>query len=112
MQQPDIPEVWEILTIIVVSTISGAISISKRILKGYPTSMLWVITEYATAVLCGYLMYSAYPAVASHLPEWITPTVAIAVAAHSGGRVFQECENTLMAWVEQHLPNRNKSKKD
>ena len=95
----------EILTVLLLSTISGSISIMRRIHSGQQSSWLWVISEYLTAIMCGYLMYSVYPYIDSWLPNWITLTVAVAVAAHSGGRIVQASEVALLKRVEKYLGN-------
>lgn len=84
------------VTAFVISLFSGAISIIRRIIAGYSSSALWVLSEFMTAVLCGYLMYNAYPYLAPSLPEFITLPVAVAFVAHSGGRIFQETESALI----------------
>jgi putative effector of murein hydrolase len=80
----------------IISLMSGFISISRRIMSGHPASALWVITEFCAAILCGYLMHNAYPHLLSYIPEWFTLPVAIAIAAHIGGRVFQELESEFI----------------
>ena len=90
------PDITGMLLAAAISALSGAVSIGKRILSGTEGTLLWVFTEFCTAILCGYLMYNAYPALAPHLPNWLTLPVAVAFAAHSGGRVFQEAEEALM----------------
>lgn len=90
------PDIWGLVTALIISTVSGFISIARRILDGAPASCLWIISEFLTAILCGYLMYHVYPTIQSSLPEWFTLPVAIAIAAHIGGRVFQEAEAGLI----------------
>lgn len=92
-QQPDF---WGLVSALFISTISGFISIARRILNGHPANLLWVISEFLTAILCGYLAYYSYPAMQYSMPEWITLPVFVAVAAHIGGRVFQEAESTIL----------------
>lgn len=91
-QQTDI---WGLVGAFIISTVSGFISISRRIMSGQKATWLWLISEYLTAILCGCLMYNTYPFIQKDLPEWITLPVAIAVAAHIGGRVFQEAEAVI-----------------
>lgn len=87
---------WGLIVAIGISCVSGFISISRRVLGGAPHTALWIITEFVTAIFCGYLMYEAYPALAPWLPGWCTLPIAVAFTAHSGGRLFQEMENTLI----------------
>ena len=91
-----VPDLWGMFIALAISLLSGAVSIGRRILGGHQSTVLWVITEFLTAILCGYLMYNAYPVVSAYMPKWVTLPVAVAVAAHSGGRVFQEVEQILL----------------
>lgn len=90
------PDFWSLIGALIISIVSGFISIARRILNGHPSSILWIISEFMTAILCGYLMYHAYPIISPSLPEVITLPVAIAVSAHIGGRIFQELEATII----------------
>jgi hypothetical protein len=101
------PDIWGVLSALIISTISGFISIARRILSGHPANLLWIISEFLTAILCGYLMYHAYPTLQESLPEWVTLPVAIAVAAHVGGRVFQELEATILRKYAELMKNQN-----
>jgi len=87
---------WEIIVALIISSISAAISISRRVLQGHAVSFLWITSEYLTAILCGYLMFNGYPEIQHLLPTGVTLPIAIAVAAHSGGRIFQELESTML----------------
>jgi len=90
------PEWTDLIGAVVISVISGAVSITQRIARGQPPSFIWVCSEFLTAILCGYLMYSAYPTLEPYLPEWSTPAIAVAFVAHSGGRVIQEIERRFL----------------
>lgn len=90
------PEVWGLIGALFISLVSGFVSISQRILRGHPATILWIISEFATATLCGYLAYSAYPFLQENFPAWFTLPVAVAISAHLGGRVFQEMESWLI----------------
>lgn len=100
-------DLWDLLGALIVSVISGFVSISRRIINGQKASLLWVISEFLSAILCGYLMYSAYPMLKPDMPKWFTLPVAIAVAAHIGGRVFQEAEVNLQKYIRDFF-NRTK----
>lgn len=101
------PDFWDFLGAIIVSTLSGIVSISRRIAAGQQASLIWVVSEFLSAILCGYLMYSAYPYIADTVPKWFTMPIAIAVAAHIGGRFFQEIETNFY----KYLPICNSRKK-
>lgn len=78
-----------------ISLISGFISIAQRIVRGQQASLLWVSSEFMSAILCGYLVYNAYPSLQPQLPDWLTMPILVALAAHIGGRSFQGLENLL-----------------
>lgn len=93
------PDLWDFVGAVIVSFISGLVSITRRVAQGQPASILWVVSEFLTAIFCGYLMYSAYPYMADDVPKWFTPLVAVAVSAHFGGRLFQEVEANFSKYV-------------
>jgi hypothetical protein len=95
------PDIWNLVTALIISMISGIISISRKILRGHPSTFLWVVSEFLTAILCGYLMYHSYPQLDPSIPDEITRPVATAIAAHIGGRVFQELE---AMFLERYIP--------
>lgn len=90
------PELIAMITAFIITLISGTISIGRRILAGHRPSFLWVMTEYLTAMLCGYLTYVNYPSVQHLLPDEISRILLVAVMAHSGGRVIQELERVFI----------------
>ena len=77
---------------IVISAVSAAISIAQRMLRGYPTSALWLFSESMSAILAGYLAWDIYLHVADFLPAWVSQPLVIAASAHFGGRLFQTLE--------------------
>lgn len=88
-------EFLPIIIVVVVSLLSGFISISQRITRGHPASLLWIVTEFVAALLCGYLMYDLYPMISDTLPNWATMPILVALSAHIGGRSFQEFERYI-----------------
>lgn len=90
------PDAYNLLGALIVSVVSGLVSISRRVLQGYSPSILWVISEFMTAILCGYLMFTAYPFIQETVPKWFTLPIAVALAAHVGGKVFQEVETRII----------------
>lgn len=86
---------WSLLGALIISTVSGVISITQRIALGHRATLIWVISEFLAAILCGYLMYNAYPTLQEDLPKWATLPVLVALAAHVGGRSFQMMERGL-----------------
>lgn len=86
------PGLLDLLGAFIVSVFSGVISISRRIVHGHHASLMWVISEFMTAIMCGYLMYTAYPHITETVPNWFTLPIAVAISAHTGGKIFQEVE--------------------
>jgi hypothetical protein len=107
MQFGNQPGFYDLLGALIVSVFSGIISISRRVVNGHEASLMWVISEFMTAILCGYLMYSAYPHILEFAPNWFTLPIAVAFAAHTGGKVFQEVENELVRRYTRLLDRRS-----
>lgn len=110
MAPENTPDYWSLAGALIISTISGVISITQRIVLGQRATLIWAISEFLAAILCGYLVYDAYPALQEDLPKWATLPVLVALAAHVGGRSFQMIEKTL-AHRYQFLP-KNKASTD
>ncbi len=108
MAPENTPDYWSLAGALIISTISGVISITQRIVLGQRATLIWAISEFLAAILCGYLMYDAYPAVQEDLPKWATLPVLVALAAHVGGRSFQMIEKAL-AHRYQFLPKNKAS---
>ena len=88
-------ELADLLSALAISIVSGIISITQRILRGYPASVLWVLSEFMAAMLCGYLVWDIYPAISGTLPDWLSMPILVALAAHVGGRGFQTLEGFI-----------------
>ena len=98
---------WSLLGALIISTVSGVISIAQRIVLGQRATLIWIISEFLAAILCGYLMYDIYPKIVADLPKWATLPVLVALAAHVGGRSFQMFERALYRrykFIEKRLP--------
>ena len=95
MAPENTPDYWSLAGALIISTISGVISITQRIVLGQRATLIWAISEFLAAILCGYLVYDVYPAVQEDLPKWATLPVLVALAAHVGGRSFQMIEKAL-----------------
>lgn len=89
------PDLLTILVVLIVSAISGFVSVAQRIAKGHKATLLWVTSEFMAALLCGYLMYDLFQFIEHLLPAWLTMPICVAFAAHVGGRSFQEFEAFL-----------------
>jgi len=90
------PTVLDFIGALIVSVISGVVSITRRIVNGHNASILWMISEILTAILAGYLMYTAYPHIVDDVPKWFTLPIAVSFSAYAGGKTFQEVENALV----------------
>ena len=104
------PDYWSLIGALIISTVSGVVSITQRIVLGYRATVIWVFSEFLTAILCGYLMYVTYPYIQEDLPKWATLPVLIALAAHMGGRSFQAVEKALYSrfqFLEKRFPPSN-----
>ena len=86
---------WSLLGALIISIVSGVISITQRIILGQRATLIWVTSEFLAAILCGYLMYDIYPKIATDLPKWATLPVLVALAAHVGSRSFKMFEHEL-----------------
>lgn len=91
-----IPDTLNLVGAVIISVISSIAAITRRIAKGEKSSIVWFISEFLTAILCGFMMYSAYPAIQPSVPDWFTMPIAVAIASHVGGRIFQEAEQEML----------------
>lgn len=95
MNQTPPPDIVSLVSALLISLMSGFISIAQRIVRGQKASLLWVSSEYTAAILCGWLAWDAYSVMSQYLPEQITLMMFVAAAAHFGGRTFQGVENYM-----------------
>lgn len=86
---------FALLSALLISSISGLISIGRQMLKKERVSKLWVLTEYASALLVGYLAYDLYPVIKGSLYTWITEPIFVVTAAHVGSRMFHYLEDVI-----------------
>lgn len=85
----------QLIGVIVISLISGLISVGRRILKGSAVPTLWIIVEIGAAILVGFLAWDAYPDLADKLPHGVTRLIFTCACAHVGGRILQQVENYI-----------------
>lgn len=95
MTPPNNIDAFTLISVLIISAVSGSISILRRIAEGQAVSIVWFLAEFLAAILCGYLAYDTYPAARAYIPDWITMPVFVAVSAHTGGRLLQIAEQTL-----------------
>jgi hypothetical protein len=98
------PDLWGLVGALIISTISGFISIAQRVVRGHKVSVLWVISEFLAAILAGYIMFDTYPILEPQLPAWATLPMLVALAAHIGGRSFQGLEKIMQKRLAGILP--------
>lgn len=96
-EQSVTPDLLGLLGAVLISVVSGFISISQRIVRGHEASLLWVTSEFMSAILCGYLVYNLYPYIANDLPTWLTQPILVAAASHFGGKAIEGFERLLAA---------------
>lgn len=101
------PDLWGILSALLIILGSATLSVINQIRRGIQIGTLWLLSEYLSAMLFGYLTYQAFPYAAPYLPEWLTWPVAVAFMAHSGGRIFQELE---IVWLNKAANFLNRKK--
>lgn len=89
------PDFAGLIAALVISLVSSFISITQRILRGYPASILWVFSEFMAAMLCGYLVWDIWPYIDKSTPDWLSLPILVAFAAHMGGRCFQAFEGVI-----------------
>lgn len=94
-QSPPPLDIWSIVGAFLVSTISAIISILHKILRGQKFSILWLVSQYLTAIFCSYLAYDSYPILKNSLPEWVTLPMVLAIAAYTGGIALQALERSV-----------------
>lgn len=77
---------------ILISVLSGAISLGRRILRYGRVPVLGMLTEMTAAILAGYLAWDAYPGFQESLPHGVTRAIFVSACAYMGGRLFQHVE--------------------
>lgn len=98
------PDLLTLLIMLSLSAISGVISITQRIARGFPATIVWVVSEFLAAILAGYLAAGVYGHIQASLPSYITMSVFVSACAYSGGRLMHAAENYLTGG----LPRRSK----
>lgn len=82
----------QLLGALLISTVSGAISVGRRILRYGQVTFVAAATEMSAALLAGYLAWDAYPVVANQLPTGITQPIFTSASAYLGIKIFQYVE--------------------
>jgi hypothetical protein len=80
---------------VVLSLISGFLSVASALAKGQKFSLLWLSAQLTGAVLAGWLVWDMYPLIADGVPVWFTQPIATSIAAHYGGKLFSIVEGVL-----------------
>ena len=89
------PNIWGVVGAVVMSLLSGFISVANSMAGGQKFSFLWASAQLTGAVLAGWLVWDMYPVVADSLPAWLTQPIMTALAAHYGGKLFSIAEKVL-----------------
>lgn len=82
---------------ILISALSGAISIGRRILRYGKLPLVGMLTEMTAAILAGYLAWDAFPGIQDSLPHGVTRAIFVSACAYLGGRLFQYVETLFEA---------------
>jgi hypothetical protein len=80
---------------VVLSLLSGFLSVASALAKGQKFSLLWLSAQLTGAVLAGWLVWDMYPLIADGVPVWFTQPIATSIAAHYGGKLFSIVEGVL-----------------
>lgn len=102
-QIPPPPDLFTAILVFVVSLVSATVSITRRIVNGAPVNLLWLISEYSAAILCGWIAYDAFDVIQPYLPDWVTAFMFVAVAAHTGGKLLQMSEQVLQSRLPPNM---------
>lgn len=89
------PNIWGVLTAVLLSLISGFIAVANALANGQKFSIMWLTAKLAGAVLAGWLVWDMYPWIADSVPAWFTQPIATSIAAHYGGQLFSLVEKVL-----------------
>lgn len=103
------PDLLSLAGAIIISAVSGFISITQQIVRGYEPSILWVMHELASALLFGYLASNLYSEIFMSLPSWITRDMFIVLAAYSGTKTIELVEQLLFQRYGIELKPRDKN---
>jgi hypothetical protein len=86
------PNIWGVVGAILISLVSGFLSVASALVGGHKFSFLWLAAQLTGACLAGWLVWDMFPAVEPDLPAWITQPIATSLAAHYGGKCFSILE--------------------
>lgn len=89
------PDLFTLVTMLLLSAVSGVVSITQRIASGRPATVIWVISEFLAAILAGYLATETYPYLHDYLPEFVRMSTFVSICAYSGGSLMRFAETTL-----------------
>lgn len=89
------PNIWGTIGAVIISLLSGFISVANALAGGQKFSILWAAAQLTAAVLAGWLVWDMYPQVEDAVPGWVTQPIATALAAHYGGKMFSLVEKVL-----------------
>lgn len=101
------PAVSGAIFAVILSLLSGFLSVASALAKGQKFSLLWLSAQLTGAVLAGWLVWDMYPLIADGVPVWFTQPIATSIAAHYGGKLFSIVEGVLgKRWgIEKPTPD-------
>ncbi|EIV0540721.1 hypothetical protein L7B14_004191 [Salmonella enterica] len=95
---------WDLFRVLIISAMSGFISVGRRFMRETDPSILWVLCEFLACLLAGYLASGAYPEYKESLPKGVTLPIFVAICAHFGGRFFQLSELAISVKLGKPKP--------
>lgn len=90
------PNIWSVITSIIVVTVSGLLAVARRLTDGNQKfGWPWFLAQMGGSLLAGFIMYDTYPLLVREgfLPVYATQIIMLSLAAHYGGKVFTMSEN-------------------
>jgi len=89
------PDVYTMLSMLVLSAVSAIVSITQRLSGGQTASVMWVTSEFMAAILVGYLASETYPFIKQYFPEFVRLPLFVSFCAYGGGRTIQTAERII-----------------
>ena len=99
------PTITGAIFAVILSLLSGFLSVAGALAKGQKFSILWLSAQLTGAVLAGWLVWDMFPVITDDVPVWFTQPIATSIAAHYGGKLFSIVEAVLgKRWGVENPP--------
>lgn len=86
---------------VLISLVSGFLSIARRILKGTKASLLWIISEMVAAVMVGLLAWDSYPDLSDIIPHEVSQLVFACMCSYLGSRLLHVSEMIMEVYLSR-----------